>query len=129
MGQQGQNGGARFAVGFSYAGEDSALVAPLAEELARCCGRQRVLFDRFHEAELARPDLDVYLPRLYRDETELIVVLLSSDYPNKRWCGLEWRWIRQLIVGPPKSGSCCCGWAIRATSPSWVSWPVMATST
>jgi replicative DNA helicase len=97
MGQHGQKDGARFAVGFSYAGEDSALVAPLAEELARRCGRQRVLFDRFHEAELARPDLDVYLPRLYRDETELIVVLLSPDYPNKRWCGLEWRWIRQLI--------------------------------
>jgi replicative DNA helicase len=98
MGQQGQEDGARFAVGFSYAGENHALVAPLAEELARCCGLQRVLFDRFHEAELARPDLDVYLPRLYRDETELIVVLLSPDYPNKRWCGLEWRWIRQLIV-------------------------------
>jgi replicative DNA helicase len=98
MGQQGQEDGARFAVGFSYAGENRALVAPLAEELARRCGRQRVLFDRFHEAELARPDLDVYLPRLYRDETELIVVLLSPDYPNKRWCGLEWRWIRQLIL-------------------------------
>jgi len=27
-------------------------------------------------------------------------VLLSPDYPNKRWCGLEWRWIRQLILGP-----------------------------
>jgi replicative DNA helicase len=102
MGQEGQKDGARFAVGFSFAGEDRALVAPLAEELARRCGRERVLFDRFLEAELARLDLDVYLPRLYRDETELIVVLLSPDYPNKRWCGLEWRWIRQLIVGPAK---------------------------
>jgi replicative DNA helicase len=102
MGQQGQEDGARFAVGFSYAGEDRALVAPLAEELARRFGRQRVLFDRFHEAELARLDLDVYLPRLYRDETEMIVVLLSPDYPNKRWCGLELRWIRQLICSPDK---------------------------
>jgi len=96
--QQGQNGSARFAVGFSFAGEDRARVAPLAEELARRCGRERVLYDRFLEAELARLDLDVFLPKLYRDETELIVVLLSPDYPNKRWCGLEWRWIRQLIV-------------------------------
>jgi hypothetical protein len=31
----------------------------------------------------------VYLPRLYRDETELIVVQLSANYPSKRWCGLE----------------------------------------
>jgi hypothetical protein len=102
MGQQGQEDGARFAVGFSYAGENRALVTPLAEELARRCGRKRVLFDRFLEAELARLDLDVYLPRLYRDETELIVVLLSPDYPNKRWCGLELRWIRQLISSPDK---------------------------
>jgi hypothetical protein len=98
MGQQGQKDGARFAVGFSFAGEDRARVAPLAEELARRCGLERVLYDRFLEAELARLDLDVYLPKLYRDDTELIVVLLSPDYPNKRWCGLEWRWIRQLIV-------------------------------
>jgi hypothetical protein len=102
MGQQGQKDGARFAVGFSFAGEDRALVAPLAEELARHCGRERVLFDRYLEAELAQLDLDVYLPRLYRDETELIVVLLSPDYPNKSWCGLELRWIRQLISSPDK---------------------------
>ena len=102
MGQQGQNGSSRFAVGFSFAGEDRARVAPLAEELARRCGRERVLYDRFLEAELAQLDLDVYLPRLYRDETELIVVLLSPDYPNKRWCGLELRWIRQLIGSPDK---------------------------
>lgn len=73
-------------------------MAPLAERLARRLGKERVLFDRFHEAELARPDLDVYLPRLYRDHTTLIVVVLSPDYGRKRWCGLEWRWIRQLIL-------------------------------
>ena len=73
-------------------------MAPLAERLARRLGKERVLFDRFHEAELARPDLDVYLPRLYRDQTALIVVVLSPDYGRKRWCGLEWRWIRQLIL-------------------------------
>jgi tetratricopeptide (TPR) repeat protein len=88
----------RFAVGFSYAGEERQRVAPLAERLARRLGKGRVLFDRFHEAELARPDLDVYLPRLYRDDTALIVVVLSPDYGRKRWCGLEWRWIRQLIL-------------------------------
>jgi len=93
------SGGRRFAVGFSYAGEDRAVVAPVAERLADELSEARVLYDKFHEAELARPDLDVYLPRLYRDETDLIVVVLSPDYPRKRWCGLEWRWIRQLILG------------------------------
>lgn len=92
------NSGRRFAVGFSYAGEDRAVVAPIAEHLAERLTQARVLYDKFHEAELARPDLDVYLPRLYRDQSELIVVVLSPDYPKKRWCGLEWRWIRQLIL-------------------------------
>ena len=92
--------GRRFAVAFSYAGEDRARVAPLAEALAQRFGRQRVLYDRFHEAEFARPNLDVYLPALYRDQSELIVVLLSPDYPRKAWCGLELRWIRQLLLGP-----------------------------
>ncbi|MFM7642324.1 MAG: TIR domain-containing protein [Cyanobium sp.] len=92
------NADRRFAVGFSYAGEQRELVAPLAERLAKRLTEERVLFDRFHEAELARPDLDVYLPRLYRDHTTLIVVVLSPEYSRKRWCGLEWRWIRQLIL-------------------------------
>jgi hypothetical protein len=92
--------GRRFAVAFSYAGEDRARVAPLAEALAQRFGRQRVLYDRFHEAEFARPGLDVYLPPLYRDQSELIVVVLSPDYPRKAWCGLELRWIRQLLLGP-----------------------------
>jgi hypothetical protein len=91
--------GRRFAVGFSFAGEDRAVVAPIAERLAERLSQARVLYDQFHEAELARVDLDVYLPRLYRDACELIVVVLSPDYPQKRWCGLEWRWIRQLILG------------------------------
>ncbi|MEB3349874.1 MAG: TIR domain-containing protein [Cyanobacteriota bacterium] len=88
----------RFAVGLSYAGEQRSRVAPVAQLLAARLGRDRVLFDRFHEAEMARPDLDVYLPRLYREQCHLIVVFLSPDYPRKRWCGLEWRWIRQLIL-------------------------------
>ncbi|MEB3325709.1 MAG: hypothetical protein VKM17_10305 [Cyanobacteriota bacterium] len=91
-------GGRRFAVGFSYAGEERAKVEPIAERLAERLTEERVLYDKFHEAELVRPDLDVYLPRLYRDDTELIVVALSPDYPKKLWCGLEWRWIRQLIL-------------------------------
>lgn len=79
MRQQGQRGDARFAVGLSYPGEDRDLVAPVAEDLARCFGRRLVLYNRFHEAELSRPDLDVYLPMLYQDKTELIVVLRLGD--------------------------------------------------
>jgi hypothetical protein len=85
-------------VALSYAGEDRPRVGPLAEALADTWGRQRVLYDKFHDAEFARPNLDVYLPQLYRDQADLIVVVLSPDYPRKVWCGLELRWIRQLIL-------------------------------
>ncbi len=85
-------------VALSYAGEDRPQVGPLAEALALTWGRQRILYDQFHQAEFARPNLDVYLPQLYRDQADLIVVVLSPDYPRKMWCGLELRWIRQLIL-------------------------------
>jgi len=51
-----------------------------------------------HKADFARPDLDVYLPNLYRTESDLIVLFLCDDYAKKRWCKLEWRFIRQLIA-------------------------------
>lgn len=88
----------RFDVALSFPGERRAFVAEVARHLASVFGKDRVLYDQYHEAEFARLDLDVYLPRLYRAEAELIVVFLSSDYAAKRWCGLEWRHIRQLIA-------------------------------
>ena len=87
----------RFRVALSFPGEHRALIAQVAEALATVVGRDRVLYDKFLEAELARVDLDVYLPRLYREESELIVLFLCAEYKAKRWCRLEWRHIRQLI--------------------------------
>jgi hypothetical protein len=57
-----------------------------------------VLYDKYHDEEFAQPDLDVYLPNLYRTESELLVVFLCPEYAAKRWCRLEWRYIRQLIA-------------------------------
>ena len=88
----------RFTVAFSFAGEDRARVAPVAEAMAQRFGKKRVLYDRFHQSEFARPNLDVYLPPLY-GKSELIVLVLSQNYPRKPWCSLEIRWIRQLLLG------------------------------
>ena len=59
--------------------------------------REEILCDRFHEAELSRLDLDVYLPKLYVEDCELVVVFLGGDYSKNQWCGLEWRAIREFI--------------------------------
>ncbi len=87
----------RFKVALSFPGEHRDFVAQVANHLAGKVGRDRVLYDKFYEAEFARPDLDTYLQRLYHDESELIAVFQCVDYERKEWCGLEWRAIRDLI--------------------------------
>ena len=87
----------RFAVGLSFPGEARKRVAAIAKLLATALGQNHVLYDKFHEAEFARPNLDVYLQNLYHDEVTLNVVLLCEAYNQKEWCGLEWRAIRDLI--------------------------------
>ena len=88
----------RFAIGLSFPGEKREIVEEIATSLAAHCERERILYDKFHEAEFAQPDLDVYLPNLYRTQCELIVLFLCAEYATKRWCKLEWRYIRQLIA-------------------------------
>jgi hypothetical protein len=87
----------RFEVALSFPGEYREFVAKTAELLAEKLGPQSVLYDKYHEAEFARPNLDIHLPNLYRTESELITVFLCAEYAQKRWCSLEWRSIRQLI--------------------------------
>ncbi|MFP3941141.1 MAG: TIR domain-containing protein, partial [Thermoanaerobaculia bacterium] len=87
----------RFRVALSFPGEHRAFVEKVAEGLSGELGRDRVLYDRYYEAEFARPNLDTYLQRLYRDQSELVVVFLCAEYERKEWCGLEWRAVRDLI--------------------------------
>jgi hypothetical protein len=87
----------RFTVALSFPGEYRDYVSKVALILADKLGKLRVLYDKFHEAEFARPNLDIHLPELYRTQSDLIVIFLCSEYAKKRWCNLEWRFIRQLI--------------------------------
>jgi hypothetical protein len=86
----------RFQVALSFPGEHRNRVERIAEALAASLGRNNVLYDKWHSAEFARPNLDVYLPRLYHDESKLLVCFLCKAY-EKEWCGLEWRAARDLL--------------------------------
>jgi hypothetical protein len=88
----------RFAVALSFPGEHRDVVKQVADQLAAALTRERVLYDKYHAAEFARPGLNVYLPNLYRTQSELIVIFLCPEYQKKRWCRLEWRFINQLIA-------------------------------
>ena len=87
----------RFDVALSFPGDRRRFIQKVAEALAQQLHQKQVFYDRWYEAELARPNLDVYLQSIYRDEAELVVVFLCAQYEEKEWCGLEWRAIRDLI--------------------------------
>jgi hypothetical protein len=87
----------RFRVGFSFAGEKRAFVAEVAEILAQQFGRDCILYDKYHEAEFARPGLGFYLPGLYGTEVDLVVGVICKEYNDKEWTGLEWHSIYKLV--------------------------------
>ena len=86
--------GRRFDVALSFPGEKRDYVSQVAAVLQ---ARISVFYDAYHEAELARPDLDLHLQDIYHNQAGLLVVFLCEDYSRKEWCGLEWRAIRDLI--------------------------------
>jgi TIR domain len=86
----------RFRIALSFAGEKRHFVAQLAGRLADTFSEEKILYDKYHEAEFSRSDLAFYLPKLYHDQSDLIVVVLSRDY-EKEWCGVEWDAIFDLL--------------------------------
>ncbi len=88
---------AKFEVAFSFPGEHRSLIEGIAECLAERYGRPRVFYDEYHQALLARPNLDVFLQDIYRSKSRLLVVLLCEEYQQKEWCGIEWRAIRDIM--------------------------------
>src|SRR5215211_4539484 len=87
----------RFRIAFSFAGEKRDFVKEVAAILAQRFGESEILYDKYHEAEFSRARLGRYLPKLYHEESDLVVVVICRDYPHKEWCGLEWDAIFDLL--------------------------------
>ena len=87
----------RFKVALSFPGEKREYVAAVAAEMKKRLGQGAVFYDKDFTAQLARPNLDTLLQRIYLNNSDLVVVFLCSDYERKEWCGLEWRAIRTII--------------------------------
>lgn len=88
----------RFRIAFSFAGEKRAFVKDVAAILAQQFGEDKILYDKYHEAEFARYDLGLYLPKLYGEQSDLIVPVLCPNYDEKRWTGWEWLHIYGLLT-------------------------------
>ncbi len=87
----------RFKIAFSFPGEYREIVYRIAKGVADIFTKESILYDQFHRSEFARPNLDIHLQNLYKNESELIVVFICADYNRKKWCGIEWRAIRELL--------------------------------
>ncbi|MGH7946676.1 MAG: AAA family ATPase, partial [Opitutaceae bacterium] len=88
----------RFRIAFSFAGEKRDFVSQLAAILAERFGEAAILYDKFHEAEFARHDLGIYLPKLYGEQSDLVIPVLCRAYDKKRWSGWEWLHIYGLLT-------------------------------
>src|SRR4028118_797588 len=91
-------GSRRFRIAFSFAGEKRDFVEQVAALLAKRFGKDAILYDKYHEAEFAAYDLGIRLPKLYSEESDLIVPVLCPDYDHKRWTGWEWVHIYGLLT-------------------------------
>ncbi len=70
----------RFRIAFSFAGEKRQFAEQTAKILGRLIGEDKILYDKFHEAEFARHELGIYLPKLYGEQSELLVPALCARY-------------------------------------------------
>jgi tetratricopeptide (TPR) repeat protein len=88
----------RFRIAFSFAGEKRDFVEKVARILAVRFGEDKILYDKFHEAEFARYDLGIRLPILYGEQSDLIVPVICPNYDAKRWTGWEWVHVYGLLT-------------------------------
>ena len=87
----------RFKVALSFPGEQREYIAAVATEVKKRLGEGTVFYDKDFTAQLARPNLDTLLQKIYLNNSDLVVVFASADYERKQWCGIEWRAIRNII--------------------------------
>lgn len=86
-----------FKVAVSFPGEERNFVSLVVKNLRPALPPDSVFYDYDYQAQLSRPNLDVFLQDIYRNRSDLIVIFLCESYTEKQWCGLEWRAIRDLI--------------------------------
>lgn len=92
----------KFDVALSFPGEVRRIVEKVAEHLGEVLGENKCFYDNNYIAQLARPNLDLLLQNLYKNQASLVVVFLCEKYNEKMWCGLEFRAIRKILVDKEK---------------------------
>jgi len=91
----------RFSVALSFSGNQRIWADKIANGLTKYLNKEKIFYDKFYTGELARPNLCDYLQEIYGEDTDLVVVFLSSSYDEKEWCNIERRaiWSHLLNKG------------------------------
>ena len=69
-----------FKVAASFPGEKRRYVSKVVDALRSSLGKDSVFYDFDYQAQLARPNVDTLLQKVYRDQSDLIVVSLCAEY-------------------------------------------------
>ena len=86
----------RFLVAISFAGEERALIEPLAVALEARLGRGTVYYDNWYRHYFAGHDADLRMQSVYDERAELVVVGVSGSYGTKPWTLVEYEAVRSL---------------------------------
>jgi len=77
----------KYDVAISFAGEDRQVAEALASSLR--AERLKVFYDKYAQAELWGKDLYAHLSKVYKDDAEYCLMLLSAHYSKKQWTNHE----------------------------------------
>lgn len=86
-----------FSVSVSFPGEKRDYVSNVVTVLKGKLGKDKIFYDFDYQSQLAQPNIDTLLQKIYHKQSDLVVIFLCKEYNEKEWCGLEWRSIKDLI--------------------------------
>ena len=86
----------KFKIALSFSGKHRDLVERIANELTKQFGKNTIFYDNFYRGHLPKFDLDLAFQKIYKQNSEFIVVFLSPDYGQSEWCKIESRIIREM---------------------------------
>jgi len=82
----------------SFSGEYREFVKDVARELERILGKDKYFYDQNYKQQLAMPSMDLILQKIYKNNAKLVVVFFGKSYQEKKWCGIEFRAIREILL-------------------------------
>ncbi|MES2653390.1 MAG: TIR domain-containing protein [Bacteroidota bacterium] len=88
----------KFRIGISFPGEHRDYVEKVAKILTAELGEGSVFYDNDYQSDLGVEDLDIFIGQIFEENCELIVTFFSQHYLKKRWCKIEWKYIRSAIT-------------------------------